>query len=55
MARLKVGDRVTLTLDPTYKGEVVEVLEVPGDDLYMVVLDGQADPIRYSRAVLTKS
>lgn len=55
MERLKIGDRVTLTLDPTYKGEVVEVLEIPGDDLYMVLLVGQEEPIRYSRAVLTKS
>lgn len=53
MARLEVGARVTLTLAPEVAGEVVEVLEVPGDDLYMVKLDGQEEPIRYSRAALT--
>ena len=53
MTELKAGDRVTLTLAPEYAGEVLEVLEVPGDDLYRVVLDGQTEPITYSRAVLT--
>lgn len=55
MTELKVGDRVSLTLAPTYSGVVVEVLEVPGDDLYMVLLDGQTEPIRYSGAVLTRT
>ena len=53
MTELKVGDRVTMTLDPTMKGEVVEVLEVPGDDLYMILLDGHTEPVKFSRAVIT--
>lgn len=53
MAELKVGDRVTLTLAPSIGGVVTEVLEVPGDDLYLVLLDGQTEAITYSRAVLT--
>lgn len=52
MTELKVGDRIALALAPEIKGEVVEVLEVPGDDLYMILLDGHAEPVRYSRAVL---
>lgn len=53
MARLEVGARVQLSLAPEYEGEVVEVLEVPGDDLYMILLDGREEPVRYSWAVLT--
>ena len=52
MSDLKPGDRVTMALDPSLKGEVVEVLEVPGDDLYMILLDGHTEPVEFSRAVI---
>jgi hypothetical protein len=50
--KLNVGDRVTMALDPSMKGVVVEVLDVPGDDLYMILLDGHTEPVKFSRAVI---